>query len=477
MSEYMLNFHSLSLDFVDRFKSVQYKGIPLALFYNFYYGLVANDSKSIMLEKSFRAPLMIRIEQEHEIQKSYDAIMNPIMNTVPGKTRRDGKVLLYDYVLAAHSFVHFLEPSKIFMMNHDNVLQILAQYHIEKSEVKNELVRQAKTIFEQCTTQPFLSNGGFQQSILETYFPTILNLLIQVDNLFDQVPISCVMVGTTVDAVSRILCVVAAQRGIPSINTQHGVISVEEQFMPVYATKTAVLGHYEKEWYLRRGVPEHRLEITGHPRHDVIFAGAPSSKEQFQKRFGLNPHKKTVLITSQEDVEIVNLTYFIENLIVNCAPDILIKPHPHEYAFQSIHIYNHLLRLPGVKLVNDFFYHLLPYVDLVVVIGHSTTGLEAMLANKPVLCFKKEKPVPTFINDFYDAMGSFTNSNPNKLAEMAIPLLNGNSDIHHQYRIKRDDFVKWRYPKQNATKELFDLLYKLTGTSFINPSNRPPFYR
>ncbi|MFJ9497463.1 capsular polysaccharide export protein, LipB/KpsS family [Brevibacillus centrosporus] len=475
MSEYMLNFHSLSLDFVERFKSVQYKGIPLALFYNFYYGLVANESKALMKEKSFREPLKIRIEQEHEIQKSYDAIMDPIMQPARGTARREGKVLLYDYVLAAHSFVHYLDPQRVFTMNHDNVLQILAQYHVEKSEIKQSLMLEAKKIFDQCATQPFLSNGGFQHSILDSHFPTILNLMIQVENLFDRVPISCVIVGTTVDPISRILCVMAGQRGIPSINMQHGVISVEEQFMPVYATKTAVLGHYEKEWYLKRGVVEHRLAITGHPRHDVIFAGAPASKASFQKRLGLNQQKKTVLITSQEDVEIVHLTHFIENLALNCSPNILIKPHPHEYAFQTIHIYNHLLRLPGVQLVNELFYHLLPHVDLVVVVGHSTTGLEGMLANKPVLCFKKEKPVSTFIDDFYDAMGSFTQSNPNKLAEMAIPLLLGDASVFQQYRIKRDDFVKWRYPKQNATKELFDLLYQLTGTSYINPANRPPF--
>ncbi|MGG1664112.1 hypothetical protein [Brevibacillus sp. NRS-1366] len=475
MNEYMMNFYSLTFDFMERFQSVQYKGIPLALFYNFSYALNKGNAKSLLKEKSFRDHLKIQIHQDQEIQRRYDAIMNPLMSTATGKIRRDGKVLLYDYVLAAHSFMHFLDPSKMFMMNHDNVLPILEQYHIEKSEIKNELVRKTKKIFEQCTTHPFLSNEEFQKSILEKSFPTFVNLLIQVENLFDQVPISCVMVGTTHDPVSRILCVMAAQRGIPSINTQHGVIVLEESFMPVFATKTAVLGNYEKEWYQRRGVPWHRLEITGHPRHDVIFSGPPASKEMFLQSIGLDPQKKIVLILSQADVELTNLTYFIENLVLNGSPQILIKPHPHEYAFQSTHIYNPLLQLPGVKLVNEFFYHLVPHVDLVVVINNSTSGLEAMLANKPVLCLKKEKDDPALIQDFYDDMGSFTDSHPSRLAEKAIKLLSNDSDVTEQYQMKRNEFVLSRYPKINATKELFDLLHRLTGTSFINPNHKPPF--
>ncbi|MGG1664111.1 hypothetical protein [Brevibacillus sp. NRS-1366] len=476
MNDYMLNFHSLSIDFVEKFQSIQYNGIPLGLFYNFFYAVFGGgNTKSLLKEKSFRDQLGVKINREQEIQKRYDAIMDPIMNSSIKKPRQ-GKVLLYDYALAAHTFIHYLDPSKTFLLTNDNAMQTMAQFHVEKSEIKNELVRKAKKIFERCTAHPIFSNGGFQTSILDDHFPAICNLLIQGENLFNQVPISCVIVGTTMDPLSRVLCLAAAQKGIPSINMQHGTIVLEEAFMPAFATITAVLGNYEKEWYQRRGVAEHRLEITGHPRHDVIFSGPPASKEMFLHSVGLDPQKKIVLILSQEDVELTNLTYFIENLVLNVSPQILIKPHPSEYAFQSTHIYNTLLQLPGVRLTNEFFYHLVPHVDLVVVINNSTAGLEAMLANKPLLCLKRQKEDPSFIQDFYDGMGSFTDNIPGMLAEKAIKLLSNDSAANQEYQLRSNQFVSSRYPKKNATKELFDLIYRLTGASFINPDNRPPFY-
>lgn len=475
MNDYMLNFHSLSLDFLEKFKSVQYNSIPLALCYNFFYALVSGNTKSSVREKTFRKQLGQKIDQANEIQKRYDSVMDPLIGKNRGKTN-GGKVLLYDYALAAHTFIHYLDPAKLFVLNNDNGLQIMSQYHVEKSEVRNELVQKARRIFEQCTTHPIFSNGGFQTSISEDHFPAILNLLIQAENLFNQVPISCVIVGTTVDPLSRVLCLAAAQKGIPSINMQHGTIVLEEAFMPTFATITAVLGNYEMEWYMDRGVAQNRLEITGHPRHDVIFSGPPASKEQFLKNVGLDPHKKIVLILSQEDVEIPNLTAFVENLVLNCAPQILIKPHPSEFAFKSTHIYHSLLQLPGVSLSNEFFYHLVPHVDLVIVIHNSTAGLEAMLANKPVLCLKRQKDDPSFIQDYYDEMGSFTDDNPGRLAERAIKLLSSDREVTQQYQHQSNQFVSSRYPKTNATKELFDLLHRLTGTTFINPQNRPPFY-
>lgn len=60
-------------------------------------------------------------------------------------------------------------------------------------------------------------------------------------------------------------------------------------------------------------------------------------------------------------------------------------------------------------------------------------------------------------------MGEFTDSNPGRLAGKAIPLLSGDIPAIQQYQRKREEFVSQRYPIANATKELFDLIFKLSG--------------
>ncbi|KQL48728.1 hypothetical protein AN963_02710 [Brevibacillus choshinensis] len=68
-----------------------------------------------------------------------------------------------------------------------------------------------------------------------------------VDKFLDEEPISCVIVGTTLDPFSRILITMAGKKGIPNMSLQHGLIGIEEAFMPMFANLNGVFGMYEKE--------------------------------------------------------------------------------------------------------------------------------------------------------------------------------------------------------------------------------------
>ncbi|KQL48727.1 hypothetical protein AN963_02705 [Brevibacillus choshinensis] len=51
MNEYLLNYYSLTLNFIEEFNTIQYKGIPLAIFLSLFN--FCNHEHPMLMEKTF----------------------------------------------------------------------------------------------------------------------------------------------------------------------------------------------------------------------------------------------------------------------------------------------------------------------------------------------------------------------------------------------------------------------------------------
>jgi len=471
-----LQWYSVCIDFIDAFKSIAYKGIPLSLLIQL---IIDGDIKRELMKPTFETCLRNKISTEDQIQSSFERFLEPIRSQGLTTNRFSGKIVLYEHLLRfpENILLEYFDPSKteiIRLLNKKGTkcgIPMIPIYGIKNDKIdlnglSQSFQAKAKEIFLSFENHPVFDKPKFQKRFID-YIPIILALLVKVDNYFDQVPISCVIVGTTqaiykTDILSRILTIVAAAKGVPSVCIQHGVIGIEQCFMPVFATKQAVYGQYEKEWYLKRGVPEERLEITGHSRFDNIFTDTHMSKTIFQKKLGLNAQKKWVLMATQPIQSQRSVgKQFIEVLLQNPLIEIIIKPHPTEVKRDPNHgtlsDYKTLCsKYQSVKLIETGveMYDILENIDAAV-INSSTVGLEVVLFDKPLFVLNEDF-------NYYDKMGNFVQSDPVKLAKLVIQLLQ-DEELQKDAKRKRKEFLAYAYPERSSGKKLSELINKLTG--------------
>lgn len=343
----------------------------------------------------------------------------------------------------------------------------LGDYEADARELLPGPVRRARAIFSQLETHPIFGHPQFQQTFLSD-IPRMVRRLVAVYHFFDSVDVSCIVVGTTELLEERILAVVAAEKGIPSICMQHGVVMGEPSFMPVFAAKQGVYGHYEAEWYRRRGVSEDRVEIIGHPRFDSIFTRTAKTRQEVERILGLDPEKKSVLIATQP--EDLFWTQFIELLLSRSLLQVIIKPHPTEVVAGSVGQYEalcsryssaKLIRRTGDPLTKAFgfevdLYDAIPNVDLLVT-SSSTVGLEAMLFGKPTFFLHS-------LGDYYDKarLGDAVHRDASKLVTFILHFLQ-DASVQTYVEGKRKEFLAYAYPQQLSSDRLKSLIERITG--------------
>ncbi len=309
---------------------------------------------------------------------------------------------------------------------------------------------QAMNIFSSSTCHPAFKNIDFKARFMNT-LPHLLNDLVSIINFFHTVPISCVVVGTTEDSLSRSIVAVASAKGIPSICMQHGLIIREDECLPIFSTKQAVYGKFEKEWCESKGVTENRIEIIGHPRFDEIFT----------KRLNRPLHKiwkKSVLIATQPDNR-AKWKQLINCLMKDTTIEIIIKPHPIEIKNKDYLSFKMLSSgSKRVKLISNpriHLYDILASVN-VVVVDASTVGLEAMLMGKTVVVLKNDS------TNYYDKLGNFVQPNPEILAEYIKKVLR-DPYFKKNYEKTRQEFISYAYPQQLSIHKLLNLIDDLTN--------------
>ncbi|WP_078430391.1 CDP-glycerol glycerophosphotransferase family protein [Alkalihalobacterium alkalinitrilicum] len=479
MNTFYRNYWSLFVQFIEDFYNVKYKNIPLPLLSAFHFYL-DDDLKRQMREVSFSKVLRTKIIKENQIQSHFDLYLNNINQH--NKLAPPGKILIHegdllrfpqDYLRSFDKrttellFSSKMKNTKAYHKHLKNLKEIgkvhLLDNHRENVEnLKNQYIAEIKSLFAQYKEHIVYSNENFKQKFIED-IPVMVDLLVAYENFFNKVPISCVIVGNTSGMFSRILTLIANSKGIPTICTQHGIIASELGYLPAFASKYAVYGYYEKEWYLKKGVPSDSIEITGHPRFDHIFTNEHMSKQKLIKLLNIGPKKKLVFIATNFNRELNIWSTFIKELQKNPFITIIIKPHPTEERRLGIQHYKELsAKYNSVKLVpaSMNLYDIIANVD-VVVQELSTAGLEAMLFNKPVFCLRKKDYYDQNDRYYYEKLTEFSETNPKNLSKIIVRFLNDGKMQKHN-KLRQKEFLSFAYPQTLSGDKIHNLLHKVT---------------
>ncbi len=200
--------------------------------------------------------------------------------------------------------------------------------------------------------------------------------------------------------------------GIPTIAIQHGFINfaspeyfvsnnmicdeenhdVDDKCNHV-ADLTCVHGNNTKELITKfGGYPKNRVEIVGSAQWDVILKKEIFNKNDFLEKLGFNSKKKTVVILSQALPVIANRDYFNLNIAETLKENfsdlqLIWKPHPREDEQKIANLINDKYNLTSAIVQKNLpLFDVLNVCDVAITV-HSTTGLEAMFFDKPVITF------------------------------------------------------------------------------------------
>lgn len=467
---YLNNYWALFLDFINNFSEITYQGIPLPILANFYQYLDPEVKRS-MIDLSFKKHLQTRISNDREIQPEFEQWLKPLKRTVLSGFIKGRVLLNFDYLrFSSNNYTQYFSPHQTAIFarfRKESYLGIpvhcIKDYKVEVTSEINNLVGSAKKIFSLFPSHPVFSNPHFINCFI-TQIPVMIETIASVKKYFNQEDCSCVVVGTTEDLNSRVLTLVAAGKGIPSICMQHGLLGGPEAFVPVFTTKVACYGQFERDWYLNKGLPEDCIAIIGHPRYDDIFTQNHMSKEKFQNRYNLNSSKKIILLVTQPNYDSL-WNEFIEILVKNSDIQIIIKPHPWETSRRTINTQNSMdsyeyfaRKYPSIRLFNPkqgvSTFDLLSNIDFTVC-NYSTMGLETMLFNKPLFILSNKDI------DYYHELKDFTRSNPADLSSLISSFID-NRNLQMLAKKKGEEFLAYAYPHKLAGPRLLDEINNLT---------------
>lgn len=465
MEHYRRHFWSLFLEFIELFEQMTYRGIPLPLLANFNYYVHA-DRRLVwrMMEANFLPFLKKPISSQAEIQPAFDARLKSTGQLAPRKNP-NGHILIHHgsvtrfppgFMEAFHAGNSALIPGDI------TGVELPFHVQLELQKITAEYLAKAEATFAAYSDHPAFGNEAFQQK----YYRDIPLMLQHIEAAHRQLDLhaaaSCLLVGTTEFLPERVLAIAAGQKGIPSICFQHGVMMGEPSFMPVFATRQAVYGQYEKDWYVRRGVTPDRVEITGHPRFDVIHTLPHLTREELNRELGINSDKQMVLVATHPHEPF--WVALVEHLASDSGIQVVIKPHPHEVSWGLLAEYQRMAaKWAHVKLCADgpLLYDLVPHADAVVM-SSSTVGLEAMMSGKPVLALRT-------LGDYYDQekLGPFTQKDPKICADTIIALLE-NPNLRREAETLRQQFLAYAYPHRYSSPRVAEVIEELSGVRLYN---------
>lgn len=282
----------------------------------------------------------------------------------------------------------------------------------ELNQKKKEIISAWKILGSSPTFQKIFNFGGVSfwdlvkgwfEYIFCEHFLKSIERIAKCDYIFELYQPKLLVGTADIAEFDKILIFLGKQHSIKSLDIQSGYISFPKMngFEVKSADKLAVWGKETKETYLKCGINSKRIIITGAPRFDAIIKEQKTKKTDkstILTQLGLDPQKKTILVTTQPEYGIIGvyaqgLQTILVRFAVNALSDfpnsqIIIKTHqsePESVKAQYLKILSS--RSKQVKLVTDIAVNqLLPAIDLGVTTA-STTGLEALLFRKPLIIF------------------------------------------------------------------------------------------
>lgn len=192
-------------------------------------------------------------------------------------------------------------------------------------------------------------------------------------------------------------------KGVPTLAIQHGVITPthpgyifnkEDKDKIILPDITCVYGQYYYDLLTKKSIYEpEQVIVTGQPRYDILHnIDKIYSKKRFMEKYGINPEHKIVLWTTQshglsDEENTKNLVAMFKAMQNLKNTTLIIKQHPGERKRDTKQIKQYLNAYKINALLMDKksnTYEQLFVCDLMIT-RHSTTAMEAVVLNKPVI--------------------------------------------------------------------------------------------
>lgn len=198
----------------------------------------------------------------------------------------------------------------------------------------------------------------------------------------------------------EIVVLLGKQLKIPSLSLLHlGIIGTNyEKQIFFLADKIAVMGPYGKQILVERGVPEHKITVTGRTIYDTLKF-THYNKSEICRKLNLNPNEKIVVyVTENFPLNENQRNAYIVCQTLKQFPNVqlIIKVHAAE---RNLRIYYQILKHLELKAIinqKDSPFEFFSICD-VLITGYSTAALDAMVMGKPAVTFnftKYDSPIP-----------------------------------------------------------------------------------
>jgi len=198
---------------------------------------------------------------------------------------------------------------------------------------------------------------------------------------------------------------------VPTLAILHGVItgnSLEYLTMPnekgedansklpVIPTRLAVYGPYTKRALETLSYPSNAIVITGHPDYDVLFGSERLlRKEEILKEIGVDHSDRRIITFTAQALWSMKTREDLLRAVLEAAKDLqgvtlLIKPHPAEKADWHRKIVREMGVTNATVLDSQYATAKALFVCDLMITSSSTTAMEAMALNKPVITMNLE---------------------------------------------------------------------------------------
>jgi len=475
LNTYFRQFWSLNLDFIERFKALRFKGVPLPFLIPFQVYTMNGALKQLVADPSLSAHLSVKLEQESEIGPAFAKYLRP---PVPLQRIRDGKFVLYTPLLRFPGFIYesYFDPANTIVVHPENKpagkfsgghpIFPLSPYKKDAARYAPPFIETARKLFQLYRKHPIYGHPNFVK-LLKHDIVRCIAAVLAAEKLFAQHRVACIIVGATNDPYSRALAWMAGRRGIPSVCMQHGTIGREEGFLPAFATKLAVHGKDEADWYLSKGVPLSRIAVTGHPRFDHIHTRQLPRRGQILEKLGIGKGRKSVLVVTNSVSDPKLWGRYITELARYRDITILIKPHRNEIKSGRYKDYGkYYPAAASVQIIanNDIKLHELIAAADAVALELSTVGLEAMLHRTPTVFLRREDYSHYNHRYYYQAMQPYVGTDSAQAARLTSMLVRS-PRWKAMNLAAADRFLQHAYPVRMSGEAVHSLLRSLTGQS------------
>ena len=271
----------------------------------------------------------------------------------------------------------------------------------------------------------------------------------------------------------RILTFVSRERGIPVIALQHGVITpthsgyiFDNKMKSVLPDITCVYGQYYYNLLTKNSAYEpEQVIITGNPRYDVLYhMGKFYFKEKFLKKYKIPSNHKIILWTTQchglrnsENIKNFNTVFTTMQNLKDVS--LIIKQHPGEGEGYTKMIKGYLnkYKINAVMTPKESDTYEQIFVSDLMIARHSTTAMEAVALNKPVIILNLSgEPDPVDYVEEGVAVGVYKEEDLKPAIEK---LLKDDSDLA---RNRKHYIGKYLYKIDGkATERVVDLITKV----------------